>query len=104
MTTHEHEGRRRPLPVRWDGTINYGHLLMTLTLLITGLVAWFDQRAATQQNARDLQDLSRHVEREQARDQASIAEIKLEVGRQGEQTRAAIERIGDKLDRKMDKP
>lgn len=96
--------RRRPVPIRWDGTINYGHLLMTLTLLITGLVAWFDQRAATDQNARDLQALQRYVEREQARDAASIQEIKLEVARQGEQTRAAIERVSDKLDRKADKP
>lgn len=95
---------RKMLPVRWDGTINYGHLLMTLTFIVGSLFAWADQRAELAQAQRDILALRREMEREQLRTTSAVDGLRAAIDRQGEQTRAAIERVSDKLDRKADRP
>lgn len=95
---------RKMLPVRWDGTINYGHLLMTLTFIVGSLFAWADQRAELAQAQRDILGLRREMEREQLRTTAAVDGLRSAIDRQGEQTRAALDRLADKIDQRRGPP
>lgn len=85
----ESEGDRRGV---LDRTINLGHILITLTIVVSSLSAFFDLRGRVDIHERRFGELDRRLDQEAARAREELADIK-----------AALRRIEDKLDRKADK-
>lgn len=87
----------------WDGRVTAGNVLTALPLVVF-IVVWgvrLESRVDWQDERH--KNLADQVRLEQARDAAAFAELKAELLRQGEQTRAAIERLVDRLDRRVDR-
>lgn len=81
-------GRRGML----DRTINLGHILITLTIVVSSLSAFFDLRGRVDIHDRRFAELDRRLDHDAARTRDELADIK-----------ASLRRIEDKLDRKVDK-
>lgn len=87
------------LGLTWNGQVTAGNVLTALPI-IAGLLIWGVRLESRVDHESELRSrLEQLVAREQARDAASFVELKAEILRQGEQTRASIERVADRIDR-----
>lgn len=92
------------LHLRWDGTVTAGNVLIALPMVL-GLVIWGTRLESRVNHEADLRArLEVQVERDRRNDDRLFEVIRAEIRVQGEQTRAALDRLSDKIERKADRP
>jgi cell shape-determining protein MreC len=97
-----HHGGR--LHLRWDGTVTAGNVLIALPMVV-GLVIWGARLESRVNHESDLRSrLEAQVQRDRINDDRLFEVIRAEIRTQGEQTRAALDRLVDKIERKADRP
>lgn len=87
------QGKRR---LHFDPTINAGHLLTAVVILVAGFGAWstLDKRVVVLEEQRKTQEqIDRHQDQTSQQNMQQIRESLAEIKRN-------VERIGDRLDRK----
>lgn len=90
--------------LRWDGTITAGNVLIALPM-VAGLLIWGTRLESRVDHESQLRArLEQRVERDRTTDDRLFEVVRAEIRTQGEQTRAALDRLVDKIDRKADRP
>lgn len=80
--------------IRFDGTVNAGHILSLIAFLVSGFVAWstLDKRVVVLEEARRAQ-----IERDEGQDRYLRDRIDL-LSKGQDQIQRSIERLADKFD------
>ena len=92
------------LHLRWDGTVTAGNVLIALPMVV-GLLIWGVRLESRVNHESDLRArLEARVDRDRVTDDRLFEVVRAEIRTQGEQTRAALDRLGDKIERKADRP
>lgn len=92
------------LHLRWDGTVTAGNVLIALPMIV-GLIIWGTRLESRVNHESDLRSrLEARVDRDRTTDDRLFEVVRSEIRVQGEQTRAALDRLTDKIERKADRP
>jgi len=92
------------LHLRWDGTVTAGNVMIALPMVL-GLAIWGARLESRVNHESDLRTrLESQVQRDRASDDRLFEVIRAEIRVQGEQTRSALDRLADKIERKVDRP
>lgn len=107
---HTQHQVRQALGFRWDGVVTLGNVITLLGMLGSmiamggAFLVWGTRLEARVEREADLRRAFEiDMRREQERDSRAFENIQTELRRQGIETRAALDRLADKIDRKQDR-
>lgn len=90
--------------LRWDGVVTAGNAL-TLIGMVSAVLIWGLRIEGRVSHESDLRArLEARVEQDRRTDDRLFEVVRAEIRSQGEQTRAALDRLADKIERKADRP
>jgi hypothetical protein len=92
------------LNLRWDGVVTAGNAL-TLIGMVSAVLIWGIRLEGRVDHESQLRTrLEAQVQQDRKTDDRLFEVVRQEIRVQGEQTRAALDRLADKLERKADRP
>ena len=98
----EHPPSRMNL--RWDGVITAGNLITAVGMVAAILIWGIRLESRVDHEVQLRTRLEAQVQRDRINDDRLFEVIRSEIRVQGEQTRAALDRLADKIERKADRP
>lgn len=95
-------GRRMAL--RWDGVVTAGNLITAIGM-VAAMLVWGVRLESRVDHEMELRTrLEARVADDRKSDDRLFEVVRTEIRTQGEQTRAALDRLVDKIERKADRP
>lgn len=90
--------------LRWDGVVTAGNVVTAIGMVLAIAIWGVRLESRVDHEAQLRGRLEAQVHRDRLNDDRLFEVVRAEIRSQGEQTRAALDRLADKIERKADRP